>query len=309
MTAAEARFIVDLCHFSQHRSITMSSSILESISKLGTYAMDAPLLNEKDSHASEAQDARRLNRRPNRFIGHFLPAILLTSAVLLLFRATFLCHGHYNAAKFEDEVDGRVALEAHIMSKCPDARDCLQQLVVPTMEKVSDKVDFTLSYIGRFAIRIGSWTKTDTHSFDEKSDSLSCMHGPSECLGNMIQLCAARIYPDPRIYLGFANCMTTNYSQIPDRDFVASCAMEHGVDFNRINKCISEEGHGSELLRNSFIRSHENNVTKSCTVRLAGKVRCIRDGGKWYDCPGGSEVSDLVDDIEKLYKESMLAKS
>lgn len=41
-----------------------------------------------------------------------------------------------------------VPLEAHIMSKCPDARDCLQDLVVPAMEQVVDKVDFTLSFIG-----------------------------------------------------------------------------------------------------------------------------------------------------------------
>jgi hypothetical protein len=43
----------------------------------------------------------------------------------------------------------KVPLEAHIMSKCPDARDCLQKLVVPAMEQISDKVDFKLSYIGR----------------------------------------------------------------------------------------------------------------------------------------------------------------
>jgi hypothetical protein len=43
----------------------------------------------------------------------------------------------------------KVPLEAHIMSKCPDAQDCLQQLVVPAMEKISDKVDFQLSFIGK----------------------------------------------------------------------------------------------------------------------------------------------------------------
>lgn len=43
----------------------------------------------------------------------------------------------------------KVPLEAHIMSKCPDARDCLRKLVVPAMEQISDKVDFKLSYIGR----------------------------------------------------------------------------------------------------------------------------------------------------------------
>ena len=43
----------------------------------------------------------------------------------------------------------KVPLEAHIMSKCPDAKDCLRDLIVPAMEKISDKVNFTLSFIGR----------------------------------------------------------------------------------------------------------------------------------------------------------------
>lgn len=43
----------------------------------------------------------------------------------------------------------KVPLEAHIMSQCPDAQDCLQQLVVPAMERISDKVDFQLSFIGK----------------------------------------------------------------------------------------------------------------------------------------------------------------
>ena len=41
-----------------------------------------------------------------------------------------------------------VPLEAHIMSKCPDAKDCLRDLVVPAMEKVVGIVDFRLSFIG-----------------------------------------------------------------------------------------------------------------------------------------------------------------
>jgi hypothetical protein len=41
-----------------------------------------------------------------------------------------------------------VPLEASIMSKCPDARDCLRDLVLPTMQRVMEKVNFTLSFIG-----------------------------------------------------------------------------------------------------------------------------------------------------------------
>lgn len=47
-----------------------------------------------------------------------------------------------------------VPLEAHIMSKCPDARDCLHDMVLPAMQKVHDKVNFTLSFIGRYVTRI-----------------------------------------------------------------------------------------------------------------------------------------------------------
>jgi hypothetical protein len=41
--------------------------------------------------------------------------------------------------------DAHLAINAHIMSKCPDAQACLQKLVLPAMEKISDKVDFKLS--------------------------------------------------------------------------------------------------------------------------------------------------------------------
>jgi hypothetical protein len=46
--------------------------------------------------------------------------------------------------------DKIVPLEAHIMSKCPDAKDALELLVLPVMQRVHDKVNFTLSYIGRY---------------------------------------------------------------------------------------------------------------------------------------------------------------
>lgn len=43
----------------------------------------------------------------------------------------------------------KIPLEAHIMSKCPDAKSCLKELILPTMEQVSDKVDFQLSFIAK----------------------------------------------------------------------------------------------------------------------------------------------------------------
>ncbi|KAJ9623257.1 hypothetical protein H2203_006196 [Taxawa tesnikishii (nom. ined.)] len=137
---------------------------------------------------------------------------------------------------------------------------------------------------------------------NNSDDTVTCKHGPGECLGDTLELCAAHLYPYPKIYLGFTMCMTKNYQDIPDEDLVKDCALEHGIDFNALNHCVSRDDgeYGIDLLRRSVKRSQDAGVTKSCTIRLDGKTRCIRDGGVWTDCEGGHEVRDLVEDVLEL---------
>ncbi|CEJ58320.1 hypothetical protein PMG11_06981 [Penicillium brasilianum] len=213
----------------------------------------------------------------------------------------------------------KIPLEAHIMSKCPDAKDCLQKLVLPAMEQISDKVDFKLSFIA---------------SVSKESSEIECMHGPGECIGDMLILCAANLpfpattddlllpqsYPRTPIIrsLGFANCLINGYQYIPDRDFIHECAMEHGIDFDSLNRCASQQddnpgGGGQEepplsgivLLRESALRSSELGVRTSCTVRLDEAIWCIRDGGEWKDCVqnGGANPQALIDRINELWEE------
>ncbi|KAK3202825.1 hypothetical protein GRF29_154g896439 [Pseudopithomyces chartarum] len=175
-------------------------------------------------------------------------------------------------------------------SKCPDARDCIEQLIVPAMANVSDKVDFRLSYIGK---------TTD-------NDGVLCMHGQTECLGNILELCAASEYPDPKIYLGFTRCLSLHYHDIPATSLIKDCALEYGIEFEKLNDCASRDdgAYGMGLLRDSVTRSKDLGVTTSCTVRLNNKTRCVRDGGQWKDCEDGSKPEDLVRDIRKLYDEA-----
>lgn len=128
------------------------------------------------------------------------------------------------------------------------------------------------------------------------------MHGPSECLGNIIELCAAKLHPDPKIYLGFTMCLTRDYQDIPSEELLRACALEHGMSFDKLNDCASRDdgAYGMDLLRNSMERSADAGVATSCTVRLDGKQWCVRDDGTWRDCEHGHEVGDLVDDIMRL---------
>ncbi|KAK4081847.1 hypothetical protein Purlil1_11534 [Purpureocillium lilacinum] len=141
------------------------------------------------------------------------------------------------------KVKGLVPLEAHIISKCPDTRDALRQLILPAMQRVHDKVDFKLNYIG-----------TPT-----ANDGVECKHGPSECLGNIIELCARELYPDPKINLGFIMCLTKDYKHIPERALIEDCALEHAIDFQSLNECATRDdgAHGLELLRTSVERTAE----------------------------------------------------
>ena len=136
-------------------------------------------------------------------------------------------------------------------------------------------------------------------SASENSDRVSCMHGPGECVGNMLILCAANLpFPassssagsdystlssslsslstgkTPAIRsLGFANCLVSRYEDIPDRTFVHNCAAEYGIDFDALNRCVSRGLEtGSVELWNADDSEDDNNASlKSKKYKTANR--------------------------------------
>jgi hypothetical protein len=159
------------------------------------------------------------------------------------------------------------------------------------MANISDKVSFRLSFIGNAT---------------DNDDGVQCMHGQTECLGNILMLCAANEYSDPKLYLGFSNCLISDYKDIPSRGLIQDCALEHGLDFGVLNDCMSKDtgAYGMGLLRDSVTHSKAVGVKTSCTIRLSDKVRCVRDGGEWKNCTDGSEPKNLIHDVNKLFSEA-----
>ena len=87
------------------------------------------------------------------YFRRILPASVFVLILWSLVRAAFIQNHHWCPGRRIQSKETLVPLEAHIMSKCPDAKDCLEKLVVPSMVNISDKVNFTLSYIGRYGVR------------------------------------------------------------------------------------------------------------------------------------------------------------
>lgn len=123
----------------------------------------------------------RLGGRARLFIAVFFLSFWLLMFYHLqpLYGNSATWEGDWTIVDIDDAPAGTtnklVPVEAHIMSKCPDARasfhypyhlgvigeraektnmeawqDCLRQMVLPAMQRVSDKVNFTLSFIGTY---------------------------------------------------------------------------------------------------------------------------------------------------------------
>lgn len=111
-----------------------------------------PTLGDLQQNVREAQQAywRAWSRTTS---GRLHKRIMISVTALVTF-FMLACMGAIVVDSIYDDDDepwhapSRVPLEAHIMSKCPDAKDCLHDMILPAMQNISDKVDFKLSYIG-----------------------------------------------------------------------------------------------------------------------------------------------------------------
>jgi len=141
-----------------------------------------------------------------------------------------------------------VKVEFFVMSQCPYGVQAVDQ-VKDAVDQFGPAVDFSLDYIG-----------------DVQPDgTLTSMHGPAEVIGDIAQLCAARIAPDR--YLDMIVCQNRNTREI-DTNW-DSCARETGVPVLPLRACVNgEEGH--RLLAASFTRSAAREANGSPTMFIAG---------------------------------------
>ena len=98
---------------------------------------------------TKSQRGATNTRTGRRGLARIVAATFLT-ALFSIVRAGPSYAGQGAAGNSEIVLGNKVPLEVHIVSKCPDTRDALRELILPVMQRVSDKVDFKLSYIGKY---------------------------------------------------------------------------------------------------------------------------------------------------------------
>jgi len=199
----------------------------------------------------------------------------------------------------------RIPVDLYVMSQCPDAVLC-EELWEDVLDKVSDLVQINTHYIATIS-----------------GDAVSCKHGPNECMGNMQQLCAHHLFKqalgrgetdeydddlkrhplverdrlDANDWFEFVHCQSKRVREIPSEKLLDKCAKEvksKSVTAKAIKQCVEKEGPALALASAQTVVAR--GATRSCTMYVANKLRCIHDGD-WKECDRGHEVSDFVKDV------------
>ncbi|KAF0373748.1 gamma interferon inducible lysosomal thiol reductase [Gigaspora margarita] len=179
----------------------------------------------------------------------------------------------------------KVPVQLFVMSRCPDAVAC-ESVFGEVLKQTNDITTIRTNYVA---------TLNDSTAY-----GASCKHEDIECIGNIQQLCFRFFYPDQTTFFNFLLCLNRYIPKIGSRDWAMQCSKEVGVDYTPVDKCANSN-HGRNLFIKSVGITNSYGVTKSCTIYMKGKLRCIKDDS-WYDCPGGHEVNDFVRSIQDAYE-------
>ncbi|KIZ04351.1 hypothetical protein MNEG_3606 [Monoraphidium neglectum] len=183
----------------------------------------------------------------------------------------------------------KALLELFVMSLCPDADFC-EHYFDKLLDKLHPIVHVKTEYIQHAS-----------------GGAVTCPHGDSECTGNKYQLCVGRHTPPEHNrdwFLKFLVCTWDGGDSPSSKAGVKACLDKVGVlgaPRQAMEACM-DGPEGAALMAASAGVTASRGMQRSCTVAIAGKKRCIRDGGRWYDCPGGDKEEDFVRSLCDAYR-------
>lgn len=111
------------------------------------------------------------------------------------------------------------------------------------------------------------------------NSKVSCMHGISECQGNLLQLCLQQYIPlDKNIEWFYSTLQCHTAGDVGSKDHLKSCMAKASIAADVQDKVLqcADGKQGKQLQLESAKEVVQREVKKSCTVFIAGKKRCIR---------------------------------
>jgi hypothetical protein len=206
-------------------------------------------------------------------------------------------------------------MDMYVMGKCP--------WCAKAMEAIADdiKCDYTCEYKGEtLTARLDfnlHMVGLNNGTYDQPW--LRAIHGPSELVGERLELCARQHYARDYEYVRFMHCMDENVSVIPIR--APECAKRHGMDLDLLVACANMQG--EQLVAGSygfaswmgiditptFVLNHKKKVlglpknftdivceqlATTSTSLAEASVAVSAAGGGWHGLSRGGQAEDLM---------------
>uniref|UniRef100_A0ACD5XJJ4 Uncharacterized protein n=1 Tax=Avena sativa TaxID=4498 RepID=A0ACD5XJJ4_AVESA len=122
----------------------------------------------------------------------------------------------------------KVPLALYYESLCPYcSRFIVNHLAGIFQDGLIDAVDLLLVPYGNAHVR-------------GANNTISCQHGPYECLLNNVEACAIDAWPDLNVHFGFINCVEELVMN-KKRDEWESCFQKQGLDPKPVMECYNNE--------------------------------------------------------------------
>jgi len=105
---------------------------------------------------------------------------------------------------------------------------------------------------------------------DDGNGQFECLHGPDECVGDLLEICAYNLTYSAQNEYGwwkFCLCLQNDYEDIPNN--AQSCAQTANLNWDPILSC-SKGSLGSSLFSQSIAFSNNMNVDATPTIFVNG---------------------------------------
>jgi len=156
-------------------------------------------------------------------------------------------------------------LDMYVMGKCPWCATALENIAGKIAcdfscehdgEVLSARLDFNVHMVG-----------LNNGTYD--APSLQTVHGPSELVGERLELCARQHYARGYQFVRFLSCMDRNVTTVPLR--APDCAREAEMDLDLLVACANQDG--ERLVAGSYGYSSWMGIKSTPSFVINGKKK------------------------------------
>jgi len=151
---------------------------------------------------------------------------------------------------------GKIEVLIITMSRCPFCGLTVESLKPILQGALGERINL----VDRYVLQ---QTRIPARSLSD----FSSLHGPGEVLGDALELCAQRLYPE--LWLDLIWCMDHKWYAVGAKNWTEECASGLGMDYDKLHQC-AWSADAVRMLEASVALDAQYNVTGAPTIVING---------------------------------------